>query len=620
MKTLLFAIYLLRLSFAIWTTILKLTVVPVGHMIVMRCLNKSVVFRYAHCVSACPADMRLTKCVTIRDFESKISTQPPKKWVKCFDVTSTWKPLCERSDWQSSVSHLLLNIDVPNQQPYHLPLLIVPVHCVYLIMFDLRYQDKSLTRIHNVMKNVYTISSYATKVESGDQLRPKVLLVGMHADEAKSEEKGLFSEKLNAMLKKKPYERLVERDGGEPFWAIKGEDLDLGGTDCDRLSQCIQCYECRGRAEAPQWILCHNDLQEEFKDDPCILYCDLEKNVANKSSGKSVKFDDFLQFLHKYGFIFYHSVEEMEEAPKVVLLQPQYLCSLFAQVPELSKSMTSPTIADLLSRFAACIQNCAEYKQWFQRICIDMGLVFEVTRAVSPDFIFLMGLNAGPSSPHHDQYTVAPLLLTIKGAVGEKVEEECLLPSHFFAAFVTQFLKTLTQSYRERIKPNVPVTLPKVASMEQHYVQVCIASNHVHVVEQECCIEISFQQLEVTGRCADEAAKLRKMHSFCKRIRKAVTDSADSILRRLKLTKSSVGYGFYHSRKTKDGTSDNAFAEYTYKEDDDEWILLCSCCDPEEHTPTPLQEIWFQSQEDFPFEKVRNCCIIALKVTHYCMQ
>ena len=533
--------------------------------------------------------------------------------MNCFDVT-TRKALCKPSDWQSSdVSHLLLNIDVPNQQPYHLPLLIVPVHCVYLIMFDLRYQDKSLTRIHNVMKNVYTISSYAAKVESGDQLQLEVLLVGMHADKAKSEEKSLFSQKLSNMLKKKPYERLVVRDGAEPFWAFDGGDLHLSGTDRDRLSQKIQCYTCRGRAEAHQWILCHNDLQEEFKDAPCILYHDLKKKVAAMSSAESLKFDAFLQFLHEYGFIFYHSVEEMEEAPKVILLRPQYLCSLFAKVPELSKSRPCPTIADLLSSFAAYIRNSPEYKQWFQRICIDMGLVFEVTRAMSPDFIFLMGLEAGPSSPHHDLYSVPPLLVTFKDSGGQVVEEECLLPSHFFAAFVSEFFRTLTQSYREQNESSISVTRPKVVRMEQHYMQFCIASTRVHVVEQECCVEIGFQQLEGKGQRSNKEEKLQKLRSFCKRIVSTATNSAESILRRLKLTQSSLCYGFYHSRETEDGTFDNAFGEYTYEPDAKKCIVQCSCCVPGEHTTTPLQEFWFR---DVAFEKVCDCCTIALKVTH----
>ena len=522
------------------------------------------------------------------------------KWVNCFNVTSTRQPLCKPSDWQSTdVSHVLLNIDIPNQQPYHLPLLILPVHCIYLILFDLRYTVESLTRIHNVMKNVYTLSSYAAKVEGKDQLPPKVLLVGMHAEESnKSEERHLFSQKLNGMLKKKPYEKLIERDGREPFWAVDGGDLCLNGTD--RLSQQIQCYKCGFQAEVHRWILCHHELQEKFKDAPCILYRDLE--VAAMSSAESLKFEAFLQFLHKYGFVFYHSVEEMEA--QVVLLQPQYLCKLFAQVLKLSKDRTRTTIADLLSSVAAYIESNAKYKQWFQRICIDMGLVFEVTKAVTPDFVFLMGLEAGPSCPDRELYSVPPLLVTFKGPGGEKVEEECLLPSHFFAAFVTEFLRTLTQSYRKQRKPNRPVPLPTIANMEQHYVDVCIAGTHVHVVERECCVEIGFQYVEVPG-CKDQKAKrkLQKLICFCSHIKSAVTDSADNILQRLKLTESSLCYGFYHLRKTEDGTFDSAFGEYTYMPDEEKWILLCSCCVPGEHTTSPLQDIWFQDEEDFAFDE-----------------
>ena len=541
--------------------------------------------------------MWITKCVTIQNFESETPTQPPGKWVNCFNVTSTRQALYKPSDWQSTdVSHVLLNIDVP--QLYYLPLLIVPVHCVYLILFDLRYQVKSLTRIHNVMKNVYTLSLYAAKVESRDP--PKVFLVGMHADLAKSEERSLFSQKLHAMLKKKRYEKLIVCDGGEPLWAIDGGNLHLSGAD--RLSQQMRCYKRGCQAEVHQWILCHHKLQEKFKD-PCILYRILEESVAAMSSRESLNFDPFLQFLHKYGFIFYHS-----DYPKVVLLKPQYLCSLFAKVLDLSKESPRITIGDLLPSFAACIENCTEYKQWFQSICSDMGLVFEVTSTGSTDFIFLMGLEAGPSSPHHDLYSVPPLLVTFKDSGGQVVEEECLLPSHFFAAFVTEFLKTLTQSYCEQRKPKQRVRLPEVHRMEQHYIDIVTASNHVHVVEQECCVEIGFQCVEVSKQRGDEKAKLEKLHSFCERVQRVVTASAENTLQRLKLTEYSLCYGFYHSQETENGTSDNAFAEYTYNPDNEELSLLCSCCVPGEHTPTPLQEIWFQSQEEFAFEKVCDCC------------
>ena len=547
--------------------------------------------------------MRITKCVTIRDFESETPTQPPEKWVNCFNVTSTRQALYKPNDWQSAdVSHVLLNIDVP--QLYHLPLLIMPVHCVYLILFDLHSQDKSLTRIHNVMKNVYTLSLYTAKVEGKDLLPPKVFLVGMHADKAKSE----FSQKLIAMLKKKPYEELVVCDGVKPFWAIDGGDLHLSGTD--HLSRQIQCYKRGCRAEVHQWILCHHELQEKFKDAPCILYHDFEKNVAAMSSGEILNFNPFLQFLHQYGFIFYHS-----DYPKVVLLQPQYLCSLFAEVQKLSKDRRRTTIGDLLSTFADKIESCAEYKQWFQCICIDMGLVFEVTKAHHTDFVFLMGLKAGPSSPHHDLYSVPPLLVTFKGAGGEKVEEECLLPSHFFAAFVTEFLRTLTKSCHEQWKPNRPVSPPTVANMEQHYINICIAGTQVHVVEQECWVEIGFQCVEVSSGRGDEKAKLKRLHSFCQYIKGAVTDSADNILKRLKLAQSSLCYGFNHLCKTEDGNFDSAFGEYTYKPNDEECVLLCSRCVPGVYETTPLQEIWFQNQEEFAFKEVCDSYTIALKVT-----
>ena len=148
--------------------------------------------------------------------------------------------------------------------------------------------------------------------------------------------------------------------------------------------------------------------------------------------------------------------------------------------------------------------------------------------------------------------------------------------------------------------------LPEVASMEQQYVHVSIAGTyHVHVVERECCVEVGFQYAEVPGHEDQEAKqKLQKLICFCSRIKSAVTDSADNILQRLKLTESSLCYGFYHSRKTEDGTFDNAFGECTYNPDEGKWILQCSCCVLEEHTTSPLQEIWFQNQEDFAFEKV----------------
>ena len=554
---------------------------------------------FFYCAPTCPAGshpqdaIMVTKCVTIRDFASEDSSEPPQKWVNCFNVTSPMRQaLCNPSDWESAdTSHVLLHIDVPNQQPYHLPMLITPTLCVYLITFDLRYQKESLARIHSVMKNVYTLSTFAT-AGGGMEYPPVVLLVGTHADKVKAEDRGCFMQELNRRLEKMPYNRVVKRCGDEPFWAVDGGNLCL--SDSHPLLQHIKCYGSEKGVEVRQWIMYHHELQEKLKASPCILFNELKKELDNV---KSLKFDEFLQFLHNYGFIFYRSVEEGEEADegKVVLLQPEYLCKLFAKVQELSKSKNRFTVADLLSRTASYTRASAKYRQWFQRICIDMGLVVEVAQS---DYVFLMGLEAGPSSPDRDLYSVPPLLVTCKDLGREAVEGECLLPSHFFAAFVTEFLRcpTLTQSSRQQ-KPKQP----KFEIMEQHYMQVSIGSTYIHVVEREFCIEIGLQQVEVRGRSTSSEKMLKSLQSFCMRIRKAVTDSADNILRRLKLTQSSLCYGFYHSRKTEDGPL-AAFGEYTYMPFEDEPILECSCCDPGVHPTIPLQEIWFE--EDFTFKEV----------------
>ena len=556
-------------------------------------------------LAICPAGshaqgpVTVTKCVTIRDFAPEDSSGPPEKWVNCFSVTSpTRQALCKPSDWElADTSHVLLYIDVPNQQPYHLPMLITPVLCVYLITFDLRYQEESLSKIHSVMKNVYTISSFTT-ADGEEELCPKVLLVGMHADIVEAEDRGLFTQKLNRRLEKMPYNRLVERGGDEPFWAVDGGDLCLSGTD--PLSKQIQSYGSRCQAEVHQWIKHHHELQEKLKDAPCIPYDVLKEEVANVSSDpKSLKFDEFLQFLHNYGFIVYRSVEKEEvadkdkkgESDKVVLLRPQYLCDLFAKVQELSQKRDRTTIADLLSSTAACTESSAKHKKWFQRICIDLGLVFEVAKPVRSDYVFLMSLKPGPNSPPHDLYSVPPLLVTFKDS-GEAIEGECLLPSHFFAAFVTEFIRcpALTQGSRLQ-KPKQP----KVESMEQHYMQVSIGSTYVHVVEREFCIEIGLQQLEVRGWSTSRDRMVQSLQSFCKRIRKAVTDAAGNIMQRQKLTQSSLCYGFYHLHETEDGPLDS-FGEYMPRTDEEEPILQCSCCVPGVQPTTPLQEIWFEEK------------------------
>ena len=568
------------------------------------------------CAVASPADksrcepgiVKLTKCVTIRNLECESPSEHPpllpQNWLNCFNVTSrTRQALNKTSDWESAdTSHVLLDIDLPNQQLYHLPLLITPVHCIYLITFDLRHHKESLTRIHNAMKNVYALTSYRTRAGGSMESESKVLLVGMHAD-AEFTDKRSFAEELRKLLQKMPYNRLVYKPGkpdcDEPFWAVDGGNLSLSGTD--PLSCAIQSSCSRHKGEVCQWIRCHKELQEKHKD-PCILYSDLREQVAGKVSGVEMsRFDDFLQFLHGYGFIYYHLGEEGQDADKVVLLQPEYLCELFAEVPKLRKSRPRPTVADLTSSTAARMEASARHKQWFQRICIDMGLVFEVVNEMNSisDCVFLMGLEPGPSSPSRELYSVPPLLITFKALGYDGKEEQRLLPSYFFATFVTELVRALTEHINHQNETKNQSNLLDIVSMEQRYLQVCVANSYIHVVEREFCIEIGLQQVEIPGQRSSMKKKMQKMLSTCKDIRGIVAGSVRRLQKRLKLTQA-ILYGFYHSRRADDHS--DAFAEFV--QGDEGPYLRCCCCKPPDHATAPEQEIWFE--EDFSFNEVRT--------------
>ena len=566
--------------------------------------------------------VKLTKCVTIRnEHENQSERQPlsPENWLNCFNVTSqTRQALKSTSDWESAdTSHVLLDIDLPNQQLYHLPLLITPVHCIYLITFNLRNHQESLNRIHNAMKNVFALTSYKAKPGAQKESPPKVLLVGTHADDECANRKS-FAEKLRKMLQKMPYNKLVYNPGkheyDESFWAVSGGDLSLSGTD--PLSCAIQSSCSRHEGEVRQWIKCHKELQEKFKGVPCILYSHLKEHVAGKESGvETSRFDDFLQFLHGYGFVFYHSIEEGQDTDKVVLLQPDYLCKLLAQVLKLKESRPHPTFADLASSTAACMEASAKHGQWSQRVCIDLGLVFEVvneTNAIS-DYVFLMGLEPGPSCPSREFYSVPPLLVTFKALGLDRREEERLLPSHFFAAFVTEFVRTLTKHLSHQNEAKDQSNLLDVVSMEQHYWQVCIANSYIHVVEREFCIEICLQQVDIPGRKVADKKKMRamalkkmqKLRAMCKDIRDVVVNSTERLQRRQKLALA-ILYGFYHTRNGDDCS--DGFAQY--KPADEGPYLMCCCCQPPYHPTISQQEIWFE--EDFSFDEVRT--IVAVTV------
>ena len=575
-------------------------------LVTLHALATSLDVSYS-CTTTCPAGrsalgdaMKVTKCVTIHTFKPDVLPTSSEKWVNCFSLApSAQQALNTKSELESAnLSHMLLRINVPSQQAYHLPMLITPAFCVYLITFDLRVQKESLSKIHNAMKDVYTLSTYRS--EAGDTDLPKVLLVGMYADEAK--DKGLFAQKLNTRLEKMPYDRLVERPvGDEPFWAVDGGNLSLSGNDA--LSQQVQSYHSRHKVEVHRWIvhLCELEekLQEKLQRAPYMCYSELKEEVDTSN------FDACLHFLHNYGFIFYHSVKVEEAvgegragqgrqgADEVVVLQPQYLCNLFAKVQEFSATKKRLTVADLLSRTGASTEATAEHRQWFQRICIDMGLVV----AVRLDYIFLMGLKGGiPSCPPREEYSVPPLLMTFRDSKHFTVEPEYLLPSYFFAVFVTEFLRILAQQSGPQ---------PQALVMEQHYMEVKKGTTAIHIVERDFCIEIGLQQLDV-GKLAPEKKKTN-LNTTCKDIKKVVVESAENIATRLKLASSNIRYGCYHTCETEEGPLDS-FGEFCPQSTElGGPYLECFCCDGGVQPTTPLQRIWFL--EDFPLGEVRVCCV-----------
>ena len=502
--------------------------------------------------------------------------------MNCFSMTAaTRQALCKPSDWeQASTSHVLLDIDSPNQQLYHLPMLITPVRCIYIVAFDLRNEKDSLSKIHSVMKNVYTLTLYRreTGVTPNPTPWPIVLLVGMHADTAK--DRSHFAQRLKERLLKMPYDKLISKPGKEePFWAVNGGHLSPSGSDA--LSQEFHRSCSRLEFDVRRWIRYHHKLQEELKDAPCILYRDLKFKLATISSDvASLKFDEFLKFLHDYGFIFYHSVKEGEEVDKVVLVQPQYLCRLFDQVMELKKTRPLPTIADLLSSTDAYIDPSANHELWFQRICIDLGLVVQLHSGKNSQFVFVMGLeDCTPNSPPLAEYSVPPLLLTFKESDHLSMKAEYLLPSFFFTVFVTEFLKALTQA----MKP------PQVPEMEQHYVQIKIGTARIHLVEQDFCIEVGLQQLEVNRTRSVSTQKMTNdLNELCLKIQRVVDSAAKIILGRLKLDESSIRYGFYHSCEPEDPTP-LSFGAVAHDNEQGFYLDCRRCAQP----TTAVQEIWF---------------------------
>ena len=283
--------------------------------------------------------------------------------------------------------HVLLRIDIPNQQVYPLPLLITPVHCIYLITFDLPAEGKqeekiALKAIRDTLKDVYTYSSKKPGLDPElCNMKPEVFLVGLQREE---KNRSSFAQQLKEMLETRSYKRLiVPPEGGDPYWTNPGAELSI--HDNPALLNKIQRYSCQPTQLICQSLAFHRELLRRFKDDPLILYEDVEGSGIMEGPN----LDKFLEVLHCFGFIVYCSLPELAQSEKVVVLQPQYLRQLFVRVQEQSKVRKWFTIADLLARAGKHIHD---KQKWFQAMCISMGLVIERSIKGKSEHVFVMRL------------------------------------------------------------------------------------------------------------------------------------------------------------------------------------------------------------------------------------
>ena len=487
--------------------------------------------------------------------------------------------------------HVLLHIDIPNQQVYPLPLLITPVHCVYLVTFNLpegkEEEKKALKAIRDTLKDVYAYSSCLCAEPGLDaelwDMKTEVFLVGLQGEDKNWSS---FAGQLSDMLKTRSYKRLiVPPEGGDPYWTNLGAELSI--HDNPALLNRIQRYSCRPPQLIHQSLACHCELLRRFKDDPFVLYEKVEDKGAGVSSiSGSCNLEQFLNVLHCFGFIFYLSLPDLAPSERVVVLQPQKLRQLFAQVQELSKERKWITTADLLRTAGMHIRDM---QKWFQAMCTSMGLVIERSIKGKSDHVFVMGLEQECNLPERAHYSVDPLLVTYGPEDMEQMDDDYLLPSPLFPAFITAFLKKL----KEQLK--------KTIAMKRHYLHVSVVgSTQIHVVERDSFMEIGLQQFHVGN--LTEGQQLKKLQQSCQGICGIVSESAKCATASLKLDSDNLQYGFLcHPENTEPG---DRFGEL----DPDDGTLTCSCCNAPQD-PTPQQQIWFSNVDQ---EKVR--CILCINV------
>ena len=206
--------------------------------------------------------LAVTKVVTLRDFEHNDPLPPPEKWVKCFRVADCLQELSTNvmQEWElPDTHHVLLHIDVPNQQLYHLPLLVTPVHCVYLVMFDLREEAKALETIHRAMKHISAFVSYSTNSLLDNHQKSNVLLVGTHREAITDKQRLLFARKLQDALKRRYHDLIVMPS--DVFWAVEGDSIDIHNSN---IFKEIKCHSCQPQVPTCRCLKYGNELLQKF--------------------------------------------------------------------------------------------------------------------------------------------------------------------------------------------------------------------------------------------------------------------------------------------------------------------------------------------------------------------
>ena len=492
-------------------------------------------------------------------------------WMQFLHVTSgraQWL-----SEWPDKCNgHVLLHIDIPNQQVYPLPLLITPLNCVYLITFDLpegkEEVKKALKAIRDTLKDVYAYSEAALGANLGGP-KSEVFLVGLQTEE---KDWSSFSEQLNRMLETRSYEKLIVRTkSNDPFWTHNGAELrihDDAALLCRIKGSCCPPTQLIRQSRA-----FHCKLLQKFKDNPLVLCKDLEaENDGALAIPDSSNLEQSLNVLHSFGFILYCSLPGLEQSEKVVVLQPQYLRQLFELVQERSEERMWFATADLLGIAGKHIRD---KQKWFVAMCTSMGLVIELSIKGRSDHVFVMGLKRECDLPERTHYSVDPLLVTYCPPDVEQMDG--LLPSPLFPTFVTTFLKNLEKK------------LKKTIAMKQHYLYVSVeGSTQIHVVERDAFIEIGLQQFHVGIPYLSEGEQLEKLQKSCQGIYSIVTKSAESATTSLRLDVNNLQYGFLCHPESSEPV--DHFSEF----DTQDGILTCSCCNAPQD-PTPQQQIWISN-------------------------